>query len=75
MTRQMASLDEDERKRLFDEVQAVFAQHLPIVHFAAPRIFAAATSRVANLVPAISRPQLLWSPDSIAVRNGSRAPQ
>ena len=46
MVRQIAALDEAERKRLFDEVQEIFAEHLPMVYFAAPRIFVAASSRV-----------------------------
>jgi peptide/nickel transport system substrate-binding protein len=68
MARQTSSLDERERKRLFDEVLRIFAEHLPIVHFAAPRIFVAASARVTNLTPAVQRPQLLWSADTIAVR-------
>jgi peptide/nickel transport system substrate-binding protein len=68
MARQTSSLDERERKRLFDEVQKIFADHLPIVHFAAPRIFVAASARVTSLTPAVQRPQLLWSADTIAVR-------
>jgi peptide/nickel transport system substrate-binding protein len=69
MARQTSSLDEQERKGLFDEVQRIFAEHLPIVHFAAPRIFVAASARVTNLTPAVQRPQLLWSADTIAVRH------
>ena len=67
MTRQVASLDEAERKRLFDRVQEIFAEHLPVVHFVAPRIYVAASSRVTNLSPALSRPQLLWTPETVAV--------
>jgi len=52
----------------FDEVQQIFAEHLPIVHFVAPKVFVAASSRVMNLTPVISRPQLLWTPDTIAVK-------
>jgi len=69
MRRQMASPDEAERKRLFDLVQTIFAEHLPMIEFVAPRIYVAASARVANLAPtAFMRPQLLWSPDTIAVR-------
>jgi peptide/nickel transport system substrate-binding protein len=68
MVKQVATTDAAERKRLFDQVQAIFARHLPIVHFAAPRIFVAASTRVTNLTPAISRPQLLWAAETIAVR-------
>jgi peptide/nickel transport system substrate-binding protein len=67
MTRQIASPDEAERKRLFDQVQKIFAEHLPVVYFVAPRVYVAAASRVTNLTPAVSRPQLLWSPDTVAV--------
>jgi peptide/nickel transport system substrate-binding protein len=67
MTRQIASPDQDERKRLYDEVQKIFAEHLPIVYFVAPRIYVAHGARVTNLTPAESRPQLLWRPDTVAV--------
>ena len=46
MTQQTASLDEAERKRLFDQVQRIFAEHQPVLYFAAPRIFVAASPRV-----------------------------
>lgn len=68
MARQAAALDEGERKALFDEVQRIFAGELPMIHFVAPKIFAAASTRVVNLEPALQRPQLLWSPDTLAVR-------
>jgi ABC-type transport system substrate-binding protein len=69
MDRQISTLDEGERQRLFVEVQKIFAEHLPIVYFAAPKIFAAASSRVTNLAPAVLRPQLLWSADTISVKH------
>ena len=67
MTRQVASPDEGERKRLYDEVQKIFADHLPVVYFVAPRVYVGASSRLTNLMPAVSRPQLLWAADTIAV--------
>ncbi len=68
MHRQTASFDEGERKRLFDEVQKIFAEQLPMIHFVAPRIYVAGATRVTNLTPtAFSRPQLLWAADTIAV--------
>ncbi|MBI4485853.1 MAG: hypothetical protein HY655_07570, partial [Acidobacteria bacterium] len=67
MAKQTASPDEEERRRLFTEVQKIFAGHLPVVHFVAPRVFVAASTRVANLQPALIRPQLLWTPETIAV--------
>ena len=67
MAKQMSTLDESERKRLFNDVQKIFSEHEPVLYFAASRVYAAASSRVTNVTPAVSRPQLLWSPDSIAV--------
>jgi peptide/nickel transport system substrate-binding protein len=70
MRRQMATFDEAERKRLFDEVQKIFADHLPTIQFVAPRVYVAVSTHVtvASLTPtAFSRPQLLWMPDTIAV--------
>jgi peptide/nickel transport system substrate-binding protein len=58
MARQIASPDDLERKRIFDEVQRVFAEHVPVVYFAAPRIYVAYSSRVRNASPAVTRPQL-----------------
>lgn len=69
MARQMASGDEAERKSLFDQVQAIFAEHRPVLYFAVPKVVVAASSRVTNLSPAVSFPQLLWSVDTLAVRH------
>ena len=65
MLRQAAALDEAERRRLFAEVQTLFAAHLPMVHFAAPRILVAVSARLTNLSPSVSRPQLLWSAETL----------
>jgi peptide/nickel transport system substrate-binding protein len=67
MGRQSASLDDAERKRLFDDTQKIFAEHLPVVYFVAPRMYVAASSRVMNLTPALIPPQLLWAADTLAV--------
>jgi peptide/nickel transport system substrate-binding protein len=67
MTRQIASLDEAERKRLFDEVQRIFIEHAPVLYFAAPRVLVAMSSRVANATPAAGLNPILWSPDTVAV--------
>jgi peptide/nickel transport system substrate-binding protein len=67
MQRQITSMDMDERRRLYNEVQKIFSEHAPMIFFAAPKIFAASTARVTNVVPAEWRPQLLWRPDTVAV--------
>ncbi len=69
LARQTSTLDEAERKRLFVEVQKIFAEHAPILYFASPNIFAAASARATNLTPAPIRPQFLWSADTIAIKH------
>jgi peptide/nickel transport system substrate-binding protein len=67
MTKQIATLDWTERKRLYDEVQRIFVEHLPIIHFVAPRWYVAVSSRLVNVTPAIYVLPVLWSPDTLAV--------
>jgi len=71
MAKQVATADEQERKRLFNEVQRIFSEHLPILYFAAPRVYLATSSRLINLRPSLSRPQLIWSADEMAVKPAS----
>ena len=68
MLKQAASLDSGERRTLFTEVQKIFAEHEPMIYFAAPRIYVATSARVLNIDPMLRRPQALWSPDTIALR-------
>jgi len=67
IVRQIAAPDAAERKRLYDQIQEIFADHLPMVYFAAPRIFVASSARVTNVTPALMRQQLLWAPETVAV--------
>ena len=69
MRRQIAAQDPTERKRLFAEVQHIFARHVPVIHFAAPHVFIATSARVAKVTPALLQPYLLWNADELAVRS------
>ena len=68
LAKQAAALDAGERRTLFTEVQKIFAEHEPMLYFAAPRIYVATSARVLNVEPMLRRPQALWSPDTIAHR-------
>ena len=67
-----AQVDHAERKRLFDQVQNIFADHLPMLYFVAPRLHMGVSSRVGGLEPAILRPQLLWNVDRMTVQTGRK---
>ncbi|MBI3262289.1 MAG: ABC transporter substrate-binding protein [Acidobacteria bacterium] len=69
MLAQASTLDQAERKRLFDEAQRVLAEEQPILYFAAPRVFVAMNRRVVNAQPSVMRPNLLWNADSLAVQD------
>jgi peptide/nickel transport system substrate-binding protein len=66
MTRQTATMDEGERRRIFADVLRIFAEHQPVVYFAAPRMCVAVSSRTL-LTPALDPLPALWSPDTVAV--------
>lgn len=52
MAKQVAVADENERRRIFAEVLGIFAQHQPVLYFAAPRVVVASSARTV-VVPAI----------------------
>ena len=66
MRRQSNSLDPAERQRLFTDAQAILADELPAIYFAASRVTLAVSRRVANAQPVPQVPQLLWAADTIA---------
>lgn len=66
MARQIASPDDAERHRLFTDVLRIFAEHQPVVYFAAPRMFIAVAARV-TCTPAIGSAPVLWSADTVSV--------
>ena len=71
MREQVATSDEAERKRLFDEVQQIFAEYVPALYFAAPRIVVALSPRVTHAQPAGPKPFVLWSADTLGADGGS----
>ena len=54
-----------------DEVQRIFAENLPVLYFAAPRVYIATSARLINLHASSTRPQLMWSVDTLAVRDAN----
>jgi len=68
----MSSSDQVERKREFDEIQKIFADHLPIITFVAPRLYMGTSTRVGGLTPSILRPQLLWNVERITMQTQGR---
>jgi peptide/nickel transport system substrate-binding protein len=55
------------RRQLFLEAQKVLSQNLPIIYFAVPRVYVAASTRVTGVVPSPFRPNVLWNADALGV--------
>jgi peptide/nickel transport system substrate-binding protein len=65
MRRHLVTLDGPERKRLYDRVQALAAEHLPLIPLVSPNVLVGAKAGLANLRPAILEHSVLWNADEI----------
>jgi peptide/nickel transport system substrate-binding protein len=70
MVQQVAAPDLAERQRLFAEVQRIFAENIPIIYVAAPRVTVALGPRVLHATPAPIRPTVLWNAEVLAIGPG-----
>ena len=61
MQQQLVSLDYAKRKRLYDRVQEIVAEKLPVICLVSPNILVAAANRVGNFRPGILVPYALWN--------------
>ena len=66
MRQQVTTTDQSRRKELFDEVQQIFAEYVPAIYFAAPRVVIVTSPRVANVQPALLEPFILWNADDLS---------
>jgi peptide/nickel transport system substrate-binding protein len=69
MDAQMRTLDLAERKKAFDEVQAILAEELPMIYTVAPFAFAAVRSDVGNVQPSVLSPfRVTWNLEELFFR-------
>jgi len=69
MLEQAATIDAARRHQQFNLVQRILAENLPVLYFAAPRMYYAHTPRVQGVIPSVLRPPVLWNADSLSVAN------
>ena len=67
MVEQSSTLDPARRREIFNSVQRVFAENLPVLYFAAPRLYSAHSTRLTGTTPSVLRPPILWNADTLAV--------
>jgi peptide/nickel transport system substrate-binding protein len=68
MQRQMSATTLAERQKLFAEVQKIFAEQLPMIHFVQAKVFVVLSRRVGGAVPVLLDPKILWNAESLYVR-------
>ena len=68
LNQQLITLDYKKRKQLYDEVQAIVAQNLPVIFLASPNVLVGAMKQVANFRPASLDPYVLWNADELYFR-------
>jgi len=68
MTQQSTTVDHAERLRLFAEVQRLFAEHEPVVYFAAPKVIVATSARVGGVKAALFAPNVLWNAEKLFIQ-------
>jgi peptide/nickel transport system substrate-binding protein len=74
MLEQSSTLDAGKRKALFDDVQRIFAENVPVLYFAAPRLFYGYSKRLHGVVPSVTRPPVLWNADMLSVDGDKAGP-
>ena len=72
LRRQLGTMQFAERKRIYDEVQTLIADHTPVVFLASPNILVAADRELGNFRPAVLEPHTLWNIDRLFWRNPRR---
>jgi len=68
MKRQLTTLKFEDRKRLYDRVQQLVDEHLPLICLASPHILVGAKTRIGNFQPAILEPYTLWNVEQLFFR-------
>jgi peptide/nickel transport system substrate-binding protein len=65
MRKQTTMLDTGERRRIFADVQRVFAEHLPALYFAAAKVTVPTSARVRGVTPSVLPPPVLWNAEML----------
>jgi peptide/nickel transport system substrate-binding protein len=68
MEQQLVTLGYAKRKSLYDRVQEIVAEELPLICLVSPNILVGAANRVGNFRPAILVPYALWNIEQLYVQ-------
>jgi peptide/nickel transport system substrate-binding protein len=65
MRRQLTTLDRPARKRLYDRVQQIVAENLPVIPLVSPNLLVGAKANLANFRPAVLDSYTLWNSEEL----------
>jgi peptide/nickel transport system substrate-binding protein len=66
MNAQLKTLDFSERKKLFDEVQEILAEQVPMIYTVAPQVYAAVRADLGNVRPSVlSSWRVTWNAEEL----------
>lgn len=65
MQKQLVTMNYPQRKKIYDRVQEVLAQQLPMVYLASPNILVGAKEDLGNFHPAIIEQYTFWNADEL----------
>jgi len=75
MTEQAKTTEMQRRQALFNDVQRIFADNVPVLYFAAPRLFYGYSPRLRGVVPSVIRPPVLWNADMLSISDVTAGPR
>lgn len=67
MEEQVSTLKPEARKQLYDRVQELIAQNLPVISLVSPNILIAAKQKIGNFKPAALDPHTLWNSEELFI--------
>jgi peptide/nickel transport system substrate-binding protein len=67
MKKQMSTLSDIDRKHLFDRVQEIEVEDVPVVFLVSPNVLVGAKVRVHNFMPAVLDSHTLWNSEQLSV--------
>ena len=71
MEQQLTATNTAQRKKIYDRVQEILAEHQPMIFLASPDILAGAKRSVGNFHPVVLEPYVLWNVEQLYQRNGA----
>ncbi len=72
MRKQSRTINREERRQLFREVQEIFIDHMPSIYFAAAKATVAMSARVTGATPSVLQPPVLWNAEQLLMAPAAR---